>query len=95
MCVTPPPWHLWCRLEAEAPGLPLEPINLRRVWWLPPGVRPLNRGEGLLTVVRRLRSTWAGDSAPSPELRPWAPARGSVHSAAQRTPWRQARPWES
>jgi hypothetical protein len=36
-----PSWWMWSRLEAEVPVLPLDPINLRRSWRLPPGVRPL------------------------------------------------------
>jgi hypothetical protein len=32
---------LWDRLEAPTPALPIEPLLVRRVWRLPPGIRPL------------------------------------------------------
>jgi hypothetical protein len=32
---------LWARLEAPAPALPTEPLLFRRIWRLPPAVRPL------------------------------------------------------
>jgi hypothetical protein len=35
-------WSLWSRLAAPAPQLPVEPIELRRTWRLPPGVSPLS-----------------------------------------------------
>jgi hypothetical protein len=37
-------WSLWSRLEAPAPQLPVQPVNLRRTWRLPPDVSPLSGG---------------------------------------------------
>ncbi len=35
-------WLFWSRLEAPAPRFPIEPIDLRQTWRLPPGVSPLS-----------------------------------------------------
>jgi hypothetical protein len=36
-----PRWALWARVRAPAPRLPVAPASFRRLWRLPPGVRPL------------------------------------------------------
>jgi hypothetical protein len=40
-----PAWKLWTKLDVPLPGLPVEPLELRRRWRLPAGIAPLARDQ--------------------------------------------------